>query len=79
MHIHLFCIFNIISLSLLRSLNFFNFFIYSLLLKGFHATPGWDPTSGIGSVDYTKMKDYFYSLYSGPVKYSVKEVSYFAY
>ena len=42
--------------------------------KGFYATAGWDPASGIGSVDYTKMKSYFLSLYNGPANYSVKTV-----
>lgn len=58
------------------SLSSFKYFIISVLSlsKGFYAAPGWDPTSGIGSVDYRKLKDYFYSLHSGPVRYSVKQV-----
>ena len=27
--------------------------------QGFHATIGWDPASGLGSLDYTKMQDVF--------------------
>ena len=50
------------------------YFPLFLFLKGFYATAGWDPTSGIGSVDYTKMKNYFLSLYNGPANYSVKAV-----
>lgn len=30
--------------------------------QGFSAVPGWDPTSGLGSVDYGKMEAYFLTL-----------------
>ena len=30
--------------------------------QGFYATPGWDPASGLGSVNYQKLADRFYAL-----------------
>ena len=31
-------------------------------IQGFYATPGWDPASGLGSVNYQKLADLFYGL-----------------
>lgn len=33
--------------------------------EGFTASPGWDPASGIGSLDYAKMSRYFMNLVNG--------------
>jgi tripeptidyl-peptidase-1 len=34
-------------------------------VQGFYGTPGWDPVTGFGSIDFDKFSDYFMSLVAG--------------
>lgn len=43
--------------------------------EGFFATPGWDPVTGIGSLDFTKMSTYLMNLVNGiPTIYTVTQM-----
>lgn len=49
---------------------------YTYVYIGFYAVAGWDPTSGLGSPDFTLMSKYFMDLVSNLVNtFSITQVS----